>query len=123
MLLLCLEYNYSIVIFFFFSSRRRHTRWNCDWSSDVCSSDLAIPANRCVLVRGKRVDIEIVQPDMKIVPDFRADSHEMLLAEMPAHLQFAAGPVGRVFIAIVHAAVRIIRRVKIMIVVPARQQP
>src|SRR5438309_500298 len=20
--------------------RRRHTRWNCDWSSDVCSSDL-----------------------------------------------------------------------------------
>src|SRR6266481_6628491 len=27
---------------FFFSSRRRHTRWNCDWSSDVCSSDLPI---------------------------------------------------------------------------------
>src|SRR6266568_8088521 len=30
------------VFFFFFSSRRRHTRWNCDWSSDVCSSDLHI---------------------------------------------------------------------------------
>src|SRR6266481_5544221 len=29
-----------VCIFFFFSSRRRHTRWNCDWSSDVCSSDL-----------------------------------------------------------------------------------
>src|SRR6266481_4447634 len=28
---------------FFFSSRRRHTRWNCDWSSDVCSSDLRGP--------------------------------------------------------------------------------
>src|SRR6266568_5439276 len=28
------------MFFFFFSSRRRHTRWNCDWSSDVCSSDL-----------------------------------------------------------------------------------
>src|SRR5260370_23553397 len=27
-------------IFFFFSSRRRHTRFKCDWSSDVCSSDL-----------------------------------------------------------------------------------
>src|SRR6266481_7080670 len=27
---------------FFFSSRRRHTRWNCDWSSDVCSSDLRL---------------------------------------------------------------------------------
>src|SRR5438270_9081931 len=28
--------------FFFFSSRRRHTRFDCDWSSDVCSSDLAV---------------------------------------------------------------------------------
>src|SRR5579864_9603785 len=28
------------VSFFFFSSRRRHTRLTCDWSSDVCSSDL-----------------------------------------------------------------------------------
>src|SRR5260221_2921590 len=29
--------------FFFFSSRRRHTRSLCDWSSDVCSSDLRYP--------------------------------------------------------------------------------
>src|SRR5205085_6883998 len=29
--------------FFFFSSRRRHTRFDCDWSSDVCSSDLVAP--------------------------------------------------------------------------------
>src|SRR6266480_2250575 len=28
-------------VFFFFSSRRRHTRLTCDWSSDVCSSDLS----------------------------------------------------------------------------------
>src|SRR5256886_8336120 len=28
---------------FFFSSRRRHTRFDCDWSSDVCSSDLCEP--------------------------------------------------------------------------------
>src|SRR5690242_15694782 len=28
--------------FFFFSSRRRHTRLTCDWSSDVCSSDLLL---------------------------------------------------------------------------------
>src|SRR6266853_3947616 len=27
-------------MFFLFSSRRRHTRFDCDWSSDVCSSDL-----------------------------------------------------------------------------------
>src|SRR5690625_1914319 len=30
-----------IFCIFFFSSRRRHTRWPRDWSSDVCSSDLA----------------------------------------------------------------------------------
>src|SRR5689334_23686289 len=30
------------IFFFFFSSRRRHTRWNCDWSSEVCSSDLEV---------------------------------------------------------------------------------
>src|SRR6266480_7346571 len=29
-----------MLFFFFFSSRRRHTRLTCDWSSDVCSSDL-----------------------------------------------------------------------------------
>src|SRR5256886_11803067 len=29
-----------LLLFFFFSSRRRHTRFDCDWSSDVCSSDL-----------------------------------------------------------------------------------
>src|SRR5256886_5941665 len=28
------------MLIFFFSSRRRHTRFDCDWSSDVCSSDL-----------------------------------------------------------------------------------
>src|SRR5688572_32809855 len=28
-------------LIFFFSSRRRHTSFDCDWSSDVCSSDLA----------------------------------------------------------------------------------
>src|SRR5438309_8322022 len=37
--------------FFFFSSRRRHTRWNCDWSSDVCSSDL-----NCLLALSQTTD-------------------------------------------------------------------
>src|SRR5260370_25324556 len=35
-------YNGFSSFFFFFSSRRRHTRFKCDWSSDVCSSDLYI---------------------------------------------------------------------------------
>src|SRR5215204_3431084 len=37
--------------FFFFSSRRRHTRSLCDWSSDVCSSDLAIPGEEPPMIR------------------------------------------------------------------------
>src|SRR5712664_3839407 len=32
-------------VFFFFSSRRRHTRSDRDWSSDVCSSDLRQKGN------------------------------------------------------------------------------
>src|SRR2546430_10398979 len=34
------DYLYCSSRVFFFSSRRRHTRFDCDWSSDVCSSDL-----------------------------------------------------------------------------------
>src|SRR2546430_13120987 len=32
----------ATALVFFFSSRRRHTRFDCDWSSDVCSSDLIV---------------------------------------------------------------------------------
>src|SRR5690606_41153364 len=39
-LLLCV-FHTLFSLFFFFSSRRRHTRFSRDWSSDVCSSDLA----------------------------------------------------------------------------------
>src|SRR5256886_10294913 len=35
---------------FFFSSRRRHTRFDCDWSSDVCSSDLFAPVRGLGLI-------------------------------------------------------------------------
>src|SRR2546421_5892672 len=34
--------------FFFFSSRRRHTRSDRDWSSDVCSSDLVLVGWRAI---------------------------------------------------------------------------
>src|SRR5688572_31310929 len=36
----CVSFLFFFFFFFFFSSRRRHTRFDCDWSSDVCSSDL-----------------------------------------------------------------------------------
>src|SRR5256886_8751050 len=39
---------------FFFSSRRRHTRFDCDWSSDVCSSDLALVVAPFVPMGGMR---------------------------------------------------------------------
>src|SRR5438034_2472572 len=39
---------FCVCFFFFFSSRRRHTRSLCDWSSDVCSSDLWLICPRCV---------------------------------------------------------------------------
>src|SRR5690606_40260627 len=41
--------------FFFFSSRRRHTRFSRDWSSDVCSSDLASTDPRPTVVQGVRL--------------------------------------------------------------------
>src|SRR2546430_6788119 len=37
--------------FFFFSSRRRHTRFDCDWSSDVCSSDLGTGSRQSAAAR------------------------------------------------------------------------
>src|SRR5690606_40843559 len=39
------------VSLFFFSSRRRHTRFSRDWSSDVCSSDLACPSTNTLDLR------------------------------------------------------------------------
>src|SRR5467141_3902886 len=53
------------MFFFFFSSRRRHTRFKCDWSSDVCSSDL----ERMLIdtPTGKRVRLNEVA-DVRIAP-------------------------------------------------------
>src|SRR4051794_4053711 len=50
---------YFLLFFFFFSSRRRHTRWTGDWSSDVCSSDLAWTTRHGALV----ADATLVQVD------------------------------------------------------------
>src|SRR5712692_8872340 len=45
------------VLAFFFSSRRRHTRWNCDWSSDVCYSDLTTNDERLTTDRSKLLQV------------------------------------------------------------------
>src|SRR5699024_6613080 len=51
---------------FFFSSRRRHTRSKRDWSSDVCSSDLASGAIFLVLLSAL-----FVPPEATILPLFQ----------------------------------------------------
>src|SRR5256885_8381566 len=43
---------YCMLIVFFFSSRRRHTRLQGDWSSDVCSSDLLVGIDRAPSCEG-----------------------------------------------------------------------
>src|SRR5438477_5411487 len=48
---------------FFFSSRRRHTRLTCDWSSDVCSSDLLTEAGADVQVVMTPTAARFVGPD------------------------------------------------------------
>src|SRR5438309_6369779 len=56
---------------FFFSSRRRHTRWNCDWSSDVCSSDLIFLFRDRALSfdYGRGVDLRNIRSNVLLVPE------------------------------------------------------
>src|SRR5690242_13291014 len=50
----------GVCIFFFFSSRRRHTRLTCDWSSDVCSSDLLLQR----AARERRPTGRVAEPEL-----------------------------------------------------------
>src|SRR5260370_21176303 len=49
-----------------FSSRRRHTRFKCDWSSDVCSSDLHLNLV-CRLLLEKKKHTSELQPHLNRV--------------------------------------------------------
>src|SRR5438034_10667696 len=53
-------------MFFFFSSRRRHTRSLCDWSSDVCSSDLKDGDNILLVRRAERAHTDV---ERAVVPE------------------------------------------------------
>src|SRR5260370_37826195 len=46
----------------FFPSRRRHTRFKCDWSSDVCSSDLPGSTN----VEGDLLQAMLTNPHLQV---------------------------------------------------------
>src|SRR5476649_1646975 len=54
---------HRIVCIFFFSSRRRHTRSLCDWSSDVCSSDLNVGG------LPERMNMKLVEPLRELFKD------------------------------------------------------
>src|SRR2546430_3855992 len=62
-----------VYVFFFFSSRRRHTRFDCDWSSDVCSSDLGVVEGvrrpRCEIPPGEPRPVAAHQLDALTVRD------------------------------------------------------
>src|SRR5438093_7172264 len=78
---------------FFFSSRRRHTRLVSDWSSDVCSSDLAVKCGLRGLVcspleiaRLRQIipaDVQLVTPGIR-PPDAEKDDQKRTLSPKEA---------------------------------------
>src|SRR5690606_40224564 len=58
---------------FFFSSRRRHTRFSRDWSSDVCSSDLAARGFAIDLPRLPGHGTHVRDMARTTYPDYRAE--------------------------------------------------
>src|SRR5690625_7675917 len=62
---------------FFFSSRRRHTRWPRDWSSDVCSSDLAVAQD----LRASNVAVgkirSVFDPVIDMLPALRSEERRV----------------------------------------------
>src|SRR5438270_9014543 len=63
-------------VLFFFSSRRRHTRFDCDWSSDVCSSDLVCRAIQ-LLIKARQTFEQHHGPDH---PDTLLAANNLALA-------------------------------------------
>src|SRR5882762_11120849 len=90
---------------FFFSSRRRHTRFKCDWSSDVCSSDLEHVAPGVTLAK-------VVQPDqlkasLKIAETQARDIQIGQPASIDTHNGVVDGKVMRVDAAVQNGTVTV----------------
>src|SRR5256885_10981651 len=82
-------------VFFFFSSRRRHTRLQGDWSSDVCSSDLAMSL---VMTFGKAFSGAGIVTQLSILEGngmARVLARPTLLAQTGQNASFLAGEIGR----------------------------
>src|SRR6266446_9940213 len=59
-------------LYFVFSSRRRHTRLQADWSSDVCSSDLG--REERMELRAE-LQVQLVKPGQRLVDDSDISLH------------------------------------------------
>src|SRR5437763_16619866 len=77
-----------MLLCFFFSSRRRHTRYIGDWSSDVCSSDLAPAASDAGLVTFTPDDIDW-EDEVRLAIEERVSLSPDALTGMEASLRFA----------------------------------
>src|SRR3990167_2954318 len=83
----CLQsYGFFILIAILFPGRRRHTRFDCDWSSDVCSSDLVlqkpwVAEKLCKALAKKvkgKVDV-VIGPAMSLRRGFSIGKNEKVL--------------------------------------------
>src|SRR5688500_13978826 len=93
--------------YFFFSSRRRHTRLQGDWSSDVCSSDLIAPGS-CMLewcdapgaiaaeLAGKKARWNPLIAEMALEPDGRHELEPAGAAGPATHVRLNIYPDGGV---------------------------
>src|SRR5690242_7222129 len=80
---------------FFFSSRRRHTRLTCDWSSDVCSSDLCLATYKEHILDAKKHNtiecFEIPEEGFVLYPHIFYLGVTMEYTETHAHVPFLEG--------------------------------
>src|SRR6266480_7062557 len=73
--------------FFFFSSRRRHTRLTCDWSSDVCSSDLGAGdvLRRETALLGRALETKALEVQRREIGDYPVNALQHEGAARPTH--------------------------------------
>src|SRR2546427_6875617 len=81
--------------FFFFSSRRRHTRFDCDWSSDVCSSDLDAEVERVDRERGAELRRQVDETVAAYRTPPAPDARRAATAPLPAFARSEERRVGK----------------------------
>src|SRR5258705_7681078 len=86
---------------FFFSSRRRHTRCLNDWSSDVCSSDLASACPRRTDRRAVGMQTRWFRPGQSLIAlvdydaFYRSLNEATIIGNVSLPAQFLLSEIGR----------------------------